>query len=47
MYVKLQNLQRKYLVLPWQSGVFRPMPMKVPPEVTWSVEEMEVTLDVP
>ncbi len=32
--MKLQNLQRKYLVLPWQSWVFLPIPMKVPANVT-------------
>lgn len=39
MYVKLQNLQRKYFVFPWQSEVFRPIPISVPPSVTcWQAE---------
>lgn len=33
-------------MFPWQSGVFRPMPMNVPPEVTWRKEEMDFTSEL-
>ncbi len=39
--MKLQNLQRKYLVLPWQSCVFLPIPMKVPANVTCESREVK------